>query len=370
MHVRPKLRFNRKRETDSIFIEMGTNKFYPSEKVYYNERKGFGVTIVGAVTRYGKSVITSNLATGIGQHRPVIFIDYLGEHRDRKFPNFLSQDNNGKCLPLLKEIKGFKLKISQHKHASDWLALSYSDRGAQLMEAIAHQVNAHRDDPKLLMEILNDCPLPNQPYLMEKFIEKWGFEMQPQFQMVIDSCKTVTSWLIAEKYFGESEDFKYDFGELALKYKYLDINFNLHQADTSKARAMAGIVLKQIVRVLQKFKVPPLIVVEEADVLAPNQYGDGETISSLKVLIQMVLKLQKFQFEIIFIVQDLKQLHSSIVGNYHAMILGQMPSDNPFSAYTQKLVWDIDMNYREFVYLRKGTKQTFVFIPDDSCTIY
>jgi hypothetical protein len=71
-----------------------------------------------------------------------------------------------------------------------------------------------------------------------------------------------------------------------------------------------------------------------------------------------------------FIVQDLNQLHSSIYGNYHTMILGQMPSGNPHEDVTKKLVWDIDLNYREFAYFQKGVPGCQVFIPEDSCTIY
>lgn len=361
-------RHNRHSSHQVLQVPLGKHK-YNGGTVFYTERFTFGVTIIAANARYGKTITVKNMYTEIGQVRPVIILDYLGEHTLSKFPNFLNEDRNTKCLPDMKEIKGFKFKISQFNKESDWLSLTFADRGALLMTDLARQYNSHLDDPDTFFEMLNDVPESTQ-FRSNNFKNKYGFELSPVNSATLQSCKTLYGYYHREGFFGKSDDATYHFGKLALQHKYLNINFDLDKASIPKARAIAGKVLEQLKEYIGRFEIPPLIVVEEADVLAPEENDSAYIISSLKILVEFVLKLQKKNIEIMFIVQDLKNLNHSIVGNFHTLILGQLPPGNDYHGVCKQLVWDMDNNYREFLVMRKGVPGYEVFIPHDSCTMY
>lgn len=366
----PTYRYNRNSAGDSIPIFLGKHK-YNNGTVRIMERRSFGVHIIAAITRYGKTTLVKNTYTQIAQYRPLIILDYLGEHTLSKYPNFLSRDNNTACVPELIEIKDFKFKISQFTNASDWLALGFSDKGSLLMRDLALRVDIHRDDPQRFMEILEDVPSQGQFGAPLRFENTWGFSLPMINSSTLDSCKTQFTYLLHDEFFGGSEDPVYDFGELALQNHYININFNLDKSVPHKARAIAGKALEQVKRVLDRFDIPPLIVVEEADVIAPKMSeGDTYLPTSTIMLIEFVLKLQKKRLEILFIVQDLSRLHPALVGNRHTLIIGQLPTGNEFAEVSKQLAWDIDKNYREFILMVTGTPGYEVFVPFDSMTLY
>lgn len=370
--IKKSYRFNSNAGEENVLVPLGKHK-YDGGIVNIIERNRFGVLVFAAITRYGKSTLIKNWYTKVAQFRPVIVLDYLGEHTMTKYPNFLSGDNNAMCVPKMIEIKNFRFKISQFMNDSDWHSLTYTDRGAMLMADLARKVEAHRNDPKRFWEMLCDIPVGGQFGFNMAFKNKWGFEMPAYNAAVIDSCKALTLNLIRSNFFAEEQDPLYDFGEIALQKKHININFNLGKgSDIGKARAVAGKVLEQLRRVInqKRFIVPPLIVVEEADVLAPETGAEMLIPSSTIQLIDFVIKLQKFNIEIAFVVQDPNRLNKAIVGNKHVFIFGQLPENNPETIVSRQLVWDIDNNYREFILKQTGTPGYQVFIPFDSSTMY
>ncbi len=362
-----KQRLNLRELPGMILVPLGKDRYIEGGVVHFVERLGFGVHVVAAVTRFGKSILVKNLYTNIGQYRKVIILDYLGEHSMSRYPNFLSEDQT-MCLPRLKEVKDFKFKISQFNNAGDWRSLGVPDKSSMVMEDLCKQKKAHRDDPDLFKQMIDDLPVDWS--MVEGFERKWGFEMSKLNHTVIESITTKFLQLYRQEFFAEVDDPTYDFGTLALQHHSLNINFQLNQVEAGKARAIAGKVLEQIEDVLDKMGVPPLIVVEEGDILAPNIMTEGVIISSLDRLIKWVIKLQKKGVELLFIVQDLNNLHPTIVGNAHTLLLGQLPSNNPYHEITRQLRWDYDDNYREFLIIRKGKSGYQVFSPHDSCTMY
>lgn len=365
-----KYRYNRNASGQTVNIVLGTHK-YNKGMVSLVERNTFGVTLFAAITRYGKSTLVKNWYTQVAQYRGLIILDYLGEHTLSKFPNFLSSDQNTMCVPGLIEIKGFKFKISQFTNESDWHSLTFTDRGAMLMSDLARHVEAHRDDPERFWDLLDDVPVTGQFARISHFENEYGFHMPMYNSAVVDSCKALLINLIRTKFFGEQQDPTYDFGELALKHPYMNVNFNLGKNDIAKGRSMCGKVLEQLRKVLHLLSPPPLIVVEEADVLAPDDNGDALLIpSSTLQLVDYVIKLQKFNIEIAFIVQDPNRLNRAIVGNRHNFVFGQLPEGNPQTELSKQLVWDMDNNYREFILQQTGVPGYQVFIPQDSMTLY
>lgn len=365
-----KSRYNRNASANVYPIPLGTH-VYNGGTVALIERNTFGVYIFAAITRYGKSTLIKNWYTAVSQHRGVIILDYLGEHTLSKLPNFLSEDSNSMCIPQLIEIKDFKFKISQFYNEGDWLSLTFTEKGAILMTDLARRVEAHRDDPQRFLKMLEDVPTSGQYQKVAAFEREWGFEMVMQSEATLSAAKAMFKNLTNQRFFGEPQDATYDFGQICADHPYININFQLGKSDVAKGRAIAGKVLEQIRRRLSLIRTTPLIVVEEADVLAPSGTTDSLMLpSSTAQLIDYVIKLQKFNIEIAFVVQDPNRLHPAIVGNRHAMIFGQLPDKNEFTELSRSLVWDIDKNYREFILVQTGVPGYQVFTPYDSATMY
>lgn len=368
-------RYNRNASGSVRAIALGTH-LYNGGIVSVFERNTFGVYIFAAITRYGKSTLVKNWYASVAQSRGVIVLDYLGEHTMSKFPNFLSEDSNIMCVPEMVEIKDFKFKISQFYNEGDWFSLTFTEKGCMLMADLAKNVLAHRDDPQRFYEMLDDVPVQGDYIGVSRFEKKWGFTLAVQNSATVDTCKARLKNLQGQRFFAEAEDPTYDFGELYVDNPYMNINFNLGKSDVGKGRAIAGKVLEQIRRRLAAMyekgilTVPPLIVVEEADVLAPAQEDGLLMPSSTLQLVDYVIKLQKFNIEIGFIVQDPQRLHPAIVGNRHTIIYGQLPDKNEQTVRSRQLVWDIDRNYREFIIEQTGVPGYQVFKPFDSSTMY
>ncbi len=113
----------------------------------------------------------------------------------------------------------------------------------------------------------------------------------------------------------------------------------------------------------------PVIFVEEADILAPNMKMDDVEPSSLVWLRYYVMKLQRTGVELFFVTQDPQLLDSIIISNYHNKFLGVIESKSDKGKYTdmtKHLRWDIQKNYREFLWEQKGRYRNIVFYPMDS----
>lgn len=363
------MRFDRKKSHELLYIPLGNNP-YISRIVYFPERRSFGVHVIGAVTRYGKSTVLKNLYVHIAAVRPVIILDYLGEHSLSKYPNFLSEDRNSRGIPDLVEIKDFKFKISDFDKAADWRSLGFAEKGSLLMVDLARRKEKHGNDPVRFTEILDDIPTQHQH--VRHFEQKYGFTIPMYQSVIVDSCRTNLAYLVTSDFFAQPDDAALDFGKMLFIYKHININFGLDKAEIHKARAMAGKILEQLENVIGMFPIPPCIIIEEADVLAPriNEKDQIAIMSSLQMLIKFVLKLQKKHIELFFVVQDPYNLSPEIMGNYHTLILGQLPPNSMYFDLTRKLKWDIDNNYREFLFLRKGVSGYDIFSTYDSSSIY
>lgn len=362
-------RYNRRASDNVRVIGLGKHK-YNGGVVSITERHSFGVVVIAAITRYGKSILVRNWYVAVGQTRSVIILDYLGEHSQSAFPNFLSQDNNVQCLPDMVEIKDFHFKISQFDKMGDWISLTFTDRGARLMTQLANKVEAHRDDPQRFYEMLEDVPGQGDYGGVAAFEKKWGFHLPITNTATLDACKSLYASLLQTGFFGQPDDPIYDFGDIRKKHRHININFNLGRTEVGKARAIAGKVLEQLRRTMSINTVAPLIVCEEADVLFPAVNDNDFIPSSTLHAVDLTIKEQKLNVELAYIVQDPNRLHPAIFGNRHSFIYGQLPDKNDNTTRSRQLVWDIDRNYREFILETTGVPGYQPFVPFDSSTIY
>ena len=160
-----------------------------------------------------------------------------------------------------------------------------------------------------------------------------------------------------------------------MKHPFLHINLNLSSSgfDVYKGRAYCGKILEQLASFERGnlfyylVRMKPLIIVEEADILAPNLGGGVIEPSSLFWLRYYVIKLQKYHVELFFITQDPSLIDSVILSNFHNQFLGVIESRySQYAELTRSLKWDINTNYREFRWVQKGRHRDIIFSPIDS----
>jgi len=356
----------------SVFIPMGKNIF-TGKKVLFNERGSFGVNVIAAVTRYGKSSLVKLLYVMISKHRPVLVFDYRGEHIDSMYSNFKSRDyiagvNN---LTILED---FGFMISDFTSVSDWRSLGFASKGALMMSELSRRVDIHKNDPDIFYRLLLDLPDTNEE--ITAFNDKYKHLNLSYENRINSSSKDsiVNSFRFTMKsgifiYPDELEDgtknYIEDFGRYMYEHRNVIVNLKMNELDEFIAKAYAGKLLEQLAPWLTLIK--PCIILEEADILVPNVVDRDDQPSSLTQAIKYVIKLQKYNPELFFICQDLGRLNSTVVGNAHTLILGQMPDDtySKYREHTQDLRWEHDDNYREFAVVTKGRKWVEKMVPLD-----
>jgi hypothetical protein len=358
-----------------IQLPIGTNP-YNGKTITFTERKAFGVNIIAAVTRYGKSSLVKSLYTQISKHRPMLIIDYRGEHINSIYPNF-SSNHNMTAVRDLKIVENMGFKMSDFNNTSDWASLGFSDRACPLLSELSVRTDIHENVPEKLYEMLIELPSNNKA--LQEFNNKYtgvgeGFTLQAALNSAsVNSIITIFRYAMNGGIFITDEQIERgekvyipDFGLFMLKNQRVCVNLKMNELDEGIARAYVGKLLERLSPYLQMIK--PLIVMEEADILVPNIDVGFNTPSSLIQVMQYVIKLQKYHPELLLICQDLGRMNTTIVGNSHNKILGQLP-DMGYSAmykeYTSHLRWDIDENYREFVMLRTGDNKSEIFVPFD-----
>lgn len=348
-----------------IHIPIGRDVF-DNSTVNFMDTGSFGVTHVVAVTRYGKSALIKLLYTKLAQHRPVIIFDYRGEHTQSKYPNWNSTDDI-MGIPNLNVIQDFKFVISDFANASDWLAMGFPESASREMSLLAGNVEAHHNDPKRLHKLIADLPTTQHhvdPFNMKYPDVKLDRRIHEETQKsMLARYSFMQGFFATPRELVNCEvDYIPDWGVYLCEHPHTVINMNLTDLQVSEARATVGKILEQLSPFLSYLR--PVIVIEEADKLAPNMDANEFAPSSLQWILEYAIKLQKYGVEVICICQDMKLLHPTLVGNFHNLLLGQLPAGNPYENVTKKLRWDVDKNYRQFIYIRKGKYQKQVFAPE------
>lgn len=344
------------------YIRIGTDP-YSGESVYFYERNAFGVNIVVAPTRYGKTALVKLLYVKIANlaHRPIIVIDYRSEHKESEWPNWDSKDSMY-CIPF-KTIENFGFRISDFDSHIDWQSLNFPPQTSMQFARLAKHKEAHQDDPELFKEMLAD--LPQYDNMMTKFEQRWGFALSRPVHKEV--YKALQGFAEFEHIFCSEKSKLIEINNwqaMVWKHKHLHICLNIAREDDKlKARAYVGKILEKLSDASFLRIIRPVFVFEEADKLVPNVSAeDRNSPSSLLWVQEYVLKLQKYHPELFFITQDLHLLDSMVVSNFHTMILG---GNQKYHPSTQYLRWDSSRNYREFLLINKGQRETKIFVPED-----
>jgi hypothetical protein len=276
---------------------------------------------------------------------------------------------------------------------SDWVSMGFSERSIPILMELLEYTDIHENNPYQLLKLLQ--AIPTKEEALHKFNDEYSSygltfhtHLHPSIkQSLITSMSSVTyGGLIIppigtddyEKY-GQNKEYVQNWGALAMEYPHLNINLNiLTSGGVTLARASVGKILDKLVPYLYKLK--PLIVVEEADFIAPNTQ-DTETITSLYQLRNYVLKHQRTGVELMFISQDPNLLDQFIVLGGTIWIMGQhvasMSSANvlnePKLNYVQdvihKLRHDRYRGIREFALMESGNDGRYkIFQSHESIT--
>jgi hypothetical protein len=342
-----------------MWIKIGTDP-YKGTSVYFYERGTYGVNIVVAPARYGKTALVKLLYTKIGlkTKRPIIILDYHSEHKESAYPNWESRDTIG-SLPLYR-VEDFGFKISDFNTPEDWQSLKFPPKTSMTLANLSQEIDAHKNDPEIFEQMLADAPTD---FNFHTFKTKYGIELKRPFN--IEVWKAMQEFeKVKEMFVSDHNGLKYinNWQALIWKHRFIHVCLNISW-ETLKARALVGKILEKLSDVEFLRSARPIFIFEEADKVIPNLPPDEKEMpSSLAWAKEYVLKLQKHKVEMFFIVQDQANLDRTIVSNYHTMIIGGI---NKYYPQTKYLQWNDRNNYREFMLMNKGQMRSSIFVPED-----
>lgn len=371
-------------------IELGYD--WLGKPVYYRESLGFGVVMVVAVPRYGKSILVRNFYTQIAAYRNIVIFDYQGEHSDSKWGNWKS-NHKTTFIPDLVTIENFGFYVSDFDQYSDWTSMGFSEKSVPLLMRIVKSVGVHNNSPEEIQNIVSN--LPTSVDTVDDFKDIWpGLKITEAVNYSIKQSLSATmravidSGLIIAEVGSEEHQkntpFKThidDWAKLMRDIPHININLNLFSSGSvSLARASVGKILEKFLPALDSVK--PLIVVEEAAKICPNTGDtDEEQITSQLQLRDYCIRHQRTGVKVMFITQDPNLMDQDTLGAGMTWIFGiHTPNAKMKSVINthnlnyekdivSKLRHDNDKGYRDFaiVEIGKGGKYD-KFTPFDSAS--
>ena len=370
------------------YIEIGED--WLGNPVYIYESGGFGVIMIIAVPRYGKSIEVRNLYTQIGAYRNIVILDYQGEHSDSRWGNWRS-NHRTTFIPGLVTIENFGFYVSDFDQYSDWSSMGFSPKSIPLLMRIVKNIGVHENSPDEIIRILSNLPTSNDS--VYDFQDVWpelnisepvNYSIK---QSMINMMRGVidSGLVIAEV--GSDEHQKNtpdkihidDWAKLIQDIPHININLNLFSSGSVKlARAGVGKILEKFLPVLASVK--PLIVVEEAAKICPNTgETDEEQITSQLQLRDYVIRHQRTGVKLMFITQDPNLMDQDTLGAGMTWIFGiHTPNAKMKSVINShnlnyekdivsKLRHDDEKGLRDFAIVEVGKGGTYTkFTPYDS----
>lgn len=371
-------------------IDIGRDLY--GKTVYMVEDYGFGVAMVFAKSRYGKTIEVKNMITQIAKHRNIIIFDYMGEHSDSKWGNWRSRDNI--CfIPDLYTVENFAFYMTDFNQSIDFRSMGFTDNVIPLVKRLLEKINMHQNDPVIFLQILNDLPVSAND--IEEFHEKYpeyemvGAQNYSARQSMISKFEGLWDSRLIIPEVGSDSHAEHcpdkihidDWPELVRDHPHLNINLNLTSSDIeSIAQSSVGKILEKLFPVLHELK--PLIVVEEADKVSPNTGPTNEfDVSSQRWLRDYCIKHQRMGVKIVFITQEPSSLDVATVKAGKTWIFGvHTPTvdthgvlDEPGFDYgrdvVKKLRHDVDKGWHDFAIIETGRGGKYrIFEPKDSST--
>lgn len=371
-------------------IELGYDRY--GNIVNMVEDYGFGVIIVIAKSRYGKTIEVKNIYTQEAKHRNLIIFDYMGEHSESRFGNWRSQDDI--CfIPDLYTIENFSFYMTDFDQFLDWKSMGFTDNVIPIIRRVLEKEDLHQNDPLIFLKILRDMPISSSE--VEDFLNTYPdfsnidpinysskLSMITRFEALWDS-RLIIPVMGSDNHTKHSPDLIHieDWPELIRDHPHININLNLITSNAElTARASVGKILEKILPALSELK--PFIVVEEADKLSPyTGKTDDVYSSSQKQLRDYCIKHQRTGVKIMFITQEPDLIDSHVLKAGKTWIFGvhtpnedtngvlNDPEFNYGRDVIKKLRHDVDKGDRDFGFIETGRSGKYnIFAPMDSST--
>lgn len=372
------------------FIEIGYDLY--GNVVNMVEDYGYGVIMVLAKSRYGKTIEAKNIYVQVAKYRNSIFFDYLGEHSESRWGNFRSKDDI--CfIPDLYTIQDFAFYIIEFDRFLDWRSMGFTDNVIPMLRRLLEKEDTHQNDPVIFLQILRDLPVATAD--VEEFREKYpdydsvDAQNYSAKQSMISKFEAMWDSRIIIPPVGSDNHAKYspdkihidDWPELVRDHPHLNINLKLTSSDSEAiARISVGKILEKLYPALSELR--PFIVVEEADKICPNT-GDTDEfdVSSQRWLRDYCIKHQRKGVKIMFVTQEPESLDKGVIKAGKTWIFGiHTPTpgthsvlDDPGFDYERdvikKLRHDVDKGHRDFGFIETGRSGKYkIFAPKDSST--
>ena len=369
-------------------IEIGYDRWGHPITIY--ENYGYGVIIVIAKQRYGKSILVKNIYTQIAQLRPVIIFDYRGEHSDSRYGNFRSKDDV--CfIPDLFTVTDFAFYMNDFDQASDWASMGISPNGIALLMRLLDKEEMHQNDPVNMVQIIEDLPTSDNdvPYFVEKYpdYEDIGSQNHSVRQSLSSKFKNIWRSRIIIPPMGTPNHDEYaehlihieDWAELVRDHPHISINLAMFSSGGVEiARASAGRILEALSPHLGELR--PLLIIEEAGLICPSKNPEIEMTSRTK-LKDYVVREQRYGVKLMFVMQQADQIDQEVLEAGNIFVMGIHKAN----ATTKAVLDTYDLNYerdiisklrrddakgwRDFAMIDTGKGGSYsIFTPKDSST--
>lgn len=387
------------------YIKLGVDR--KGNDVFYITYGRYGVTIIEATARVGKSQICRNIYAhqAVYLHRPTIIFCYEGEHKWSKFANTYKQ-GYAFGISHLKTYENVVFKIHEFNQQTDWESLNFPPGASRVLSDLArmavcenckkvwkqddecpncHKIiknpeTIHHDDFNVFYEIIKWYPTEYaQKFSYDRFEKDFGFRPDSGINSkskfaIMDRLQSYAYifWKDPQKHPNVEQTWVENWGEELKHVKCIHINFAMKTEDrrqVTRSRAIAGKILYQLSCFAKHYKnttylelLHPLLIFEEADRIFPFLPNEEIMPTSVAKLNEFVTKKQRYGCELIFVTQNVNMLNQTAMQNWHTIIAGVGGSAMPDIA--KYLRWDIDLGIREFLFARKGKWETQIFNPD------
>ena len=370
-------------------IEIGKDKW--GNIVSLEEDYGYGVVIIIAQPRYGKSILLKNMYVQMAEHRNIIIFDYQNEHSGVKYGNWLSHDSVN-FIPELYTIENFAFYLSDFDQIADWISMGFTTNAAPLIFRLVKNIDIHNNTPLKMIEILRELPVSKDdledfndeyPELNIKDTVNFGVK-QSIIGRMVDVWET--GLIIPEV--GSDDHQRYrrdkihidDWIEFIENHPHLNINLNMvTSGEKTIARASVGKILEKLYPALHRIQ--PLVVFEEADLLCPPT-TEFEHITSATQIKKLINKDLRKGAKVMLITQHPHLLDQEAVSSGMTFIFGIHKTNATFHSLLDgqgfdyerdvinKLRRDKDEGIREFGLIETGeTGKYRIFQPMDSATL-
>ncbi|MEK6882865.1 MAG: hypothetical protein AABY22_24795 [Nanoarchaeota archaeon] len=324
----------------------------------------YGNTLILARARYGKTTIAKIIACAVSEFRPLIIIAPYFDTDDWYGLKYLNRNAEyKKCIPFLKCINNFSIKLSRFKDYSDWVSLGFPDVASQLITQFAKIKKLHNDDPEIFAEFL--VKLPKTDKELENFnitFAKYNINLPSRIADATHQSINLRFNLVKHLFwFPKDERHSVDdFGKIVALNPHVLID--LEEDNEYKSRAYVGIILKDIKEYLKQLQ--PLLIIDEADKVAPDVRDLIYYPSSLNEIMEYKNKYQRLGVNMILCTQDPGLLFHDLKINPDFIITGQIETQMPGLSreLLDKIYYDPDKNIRNFMLLNENRSYT-IFKP-------